>query len=83
MVNHEPTLDKLESTHTHTLNVVSITVLTRQTGADLVLLTLDIPDGGYPYCELATAQIQVSQGIGPEYAAQYFSGLTARVIAVE
>ena len=54
------------------IKILSIQVLTSSTRTDSLLLTLDVPNGVYPYTGLACAEIKVGSRMGEEYAKRHF-----------
>lgn len=60
--------------------VKSITLLTRESGADVLSLELDIPDGCYPYDGNAYAEIKVAKGKGLEYCLRHLHREPDKVI---
>lgn len=64
-----------------TLRVFNVTVLQNENGTDSVILTIDLPNGCYPYDGNATAEIKVASGKGEDYVKTNMN-LQPRVIKV-
>lgn len=65
------------------LNILRVTVLTRNNGADIILLLLDLPEGCYPFVGNATAEIKVAKGTGEEYVRNNFGIVPDKVILID
>ena len=55
------------------MEVLKVAVLTNTGGSDQVILTLDMPEGVWPFSDNATARIDVSANKGVEYAKKNFN----------
>jgi len=64
------------------MHITNVTVITDTTGADTIVLDLDLPPSR-PFEKKASAKMDVSKGKGVEYARDNFPGVPIRVIDSE